>query len=204
MTVTIAQIAAAQSDDDAPLSYDVGAIRTWRDWHRDVARLTDVLSATDRNRWALYASNTYQFSVGLFALWISGRQPVVPPLNTPAVAKSLQSLVDGTLGEFPGAEPIIREAGEATNARGDRRIDPKADLLMFTSGSSGEPKAIRKTLQQLDAEVATLDHVWGAELADCPVFATVSHQHIYGLLFKVLWPLATRRTFYAGIVHDPQ
>ena len=204
MTRTIAQIAAVGSDDDAPLSYRAGGIRTWRDWHRDVARLAEVLSARDRKRWALYASDSYEFSVGLFALWLTGSQPVVPPLNSTAVAESLRSIVDGALGEFPGAEPIMREEGDTARAFGLRCIDPRADLSMFTSGSSGEPKLVQKTLRQLDTEVATLDELWGAEVADRAVFATVSHQHIYGLLFKVLWPLATRRPFYAAIVRDPQ
>src|SRR5262249_8163800 len=30
------------------------------------------------------------------------------------------------------------------------------------------------------------------------IWATVTHQHIYGLLFRVLWPLAAGRPFAAG------
>ena len=45
---------------------------------------------------------------------------------------------------------------------------------------------------------------WGSRIGQTVVLATVSHQHIYGLLFKLLWPLAANRPYYAGIVRDPQ
>ncbi len=201
MTSSIIEMVAQGPDDDAPLCYDAGSMRTWRDWHRDVDNLAAFLSDRREARWGLYTSNSYVFSVGLFALWLSDKTPVIPPLNTPAVVQSLAPYVDGLLGEFADAKSIIRDRRDASPAV--RRVDPDAELLMFTSGSSGEPKAISKRLRQLDVEVATLERLWGSELAESTVFATVSHQHIYGLLFKVLWPLAARRPFYAGIVRDP-
>ena len=68
-------------------------------------------------------------------------------------------------------------------------------LVLFTSGSTGEPAAIRKSLRQLDAEVDALESAFGALLGDATVHGTVSHQHIYGLLFRILWPLSARRPF---------
>jgi acyl-CoA synthetase (AMP-forming)/AMP-acid ligase II/3-hydroxymyristoyl/3-hydroxydecanoyl-(acyl carrier protein) dehydratase len=63
------------------------------------------------------------------------------------------------------------------------------NLVFYTSGSTGTPKTVAKTFGQLDAEVAALESVWpnGAQ----HVFATVSHQHIYGMLFRIFWPLST-------------
>ena len=43
--------------------------------------------------------------------------------------------------------------------------------------------------------------LWGAASGCGPVRATVSHQHLYGLTFKVLWPLAAGRPF-AAETHD--
>ncbi|MFA0544481.1 AMP-fatty acid ligase, partial [Vibrio sp. 10N.222.52.B7] len=64
-------------------------------------------------------------------------------------------------------------------------------LTLFTSGSSGTPKAIDKTLEHLDIEIAQLDKNWGDLLKGNRVHSTVSHQHIYGLLFRILWPLCS-------------
>jgi acyl-coenzyme A synthetase/AMP-(fatty) acid ligase len=64
---------------------------------------------------------------------------------------------------------------------------------VFTSGSTGDPVAIPKTLDQLAAEVDTLEEALGGPLGSALVCATVSHQHLYGLLFSALWPLCAGR-----------
>ncbi len=68
-------------------------------------------------------------------------------------------------------------------------------LSLCTSGSSGEPKRVDKTLRQLANEVEALEQLWGADLADACIIGSVATQHIYGLLFRVLWPLCAGRPF---------
>lgn len=70
-------------------------------------------------------------------------------------------------------------------------------MIVFTSGSSGDACAIPKRLVQLAREVDALEDTFGPQLGDARVHATVSHQHIYGLLFRVLWPLAAGREICA-------
>ena len=48
----------------------------------------------------------------------------------------------------------------------------------------------------MSAEVATLETQFGDVIDDADIVATVSHQHIYGLLFNVLWPLSAGRAFF--------
>jgi len=68
-------------------------------------------------------------------------------------------------------------------------------LSLCTSGSSGEPKRIDKTLRQLANEVEALEQLWGADLGEACIIGSVATQHIYGLLFRVLWPLCAGRSF---------
>jgi len=68
-------------------------------------------------------------------------------------------------------------------------------LSLCTSGSSGEPKRIDKTLRQLANEVEALEQLWGADLGEAWIIGSVATQHIYGLLFRVLWPLCAGRPF---------
>ncbi len=73
-----------------------------------------------------------------------------------------------------------------------------ARLQVYTSGSQGLPSVIDKRLDQLVSEIEALEAAFGPALAcacgeEPTVWATVSHQHIYGLLFLVLWPLAAGR-----------
>ena len=74
-------------------------------------------------------------------------------------------------------------------------IDPLASLVLFTSGSTGVPKEVGRRVRNLEAELTALETLWGEGLRGCRVFSTVSHRHVYGLLFRVLWPLLERRPF---------
>ncbi|HET8564432.1 MAG TPA: AMP-binding protein, partial [Candidatus Binatia bacterium] len=65
-------------------------------------------------------------------------------------------------------------------------------------------QAIPKKLFQMSREVATLEAQFGESLGAVDVITTVSHQHIYGLLFNVLWPLAAGRPIYAKSFCFPQ
>lgn len=56
----------------------------------------------------------------------------------------------------------------------------------------------------MQTEVDTLEKLWGETLADSRILATVSHQHIYGLLFRVLWPLAAGRCFHSQTALDAE
>lgn len=74
-------------------------------------------------------------------------------------------------------------------------------VSLFTSGSTGQPKKISRNLQQLVSEVNTLEQQWGASIPQEALFTrTVSYQHIYGLLFTVLWPLLSGRRSYQPII----
>nr|WP_278499451.1 AMP-binding protein [Paraburkholderia fungorum] len=82
-------------------------------------------------------------------------------------------------------------------------IDPHAPLTLYTSGSSGTPKPIRKSLAQFNAEVHTLEKQWGMLVGNATMLASVPHHHIYGLLFRIMWPLAAGRAFERAISIEP-
>ncbi|MEB3901886.1 AMP-binding protein, partial [Pseudomonas putida] len=50
-------------------------------------------------------------------------------------------------------------------------------------------------LRQLANEVQALERLWGSDLGDAWIIGSVATQHIYGLLFRVLWPLCAGRGF---------
>jgi len=77
----------------------------------------------------------------------------------------------------------------------------QAVVGFFTSGSTGQPKLVAKPLMRLEREVDVLDRLLCSSLTDGLVLATVPHHHVYGLTFKVLWPLSAGRPF-AGQTHQ--
>ncbi len=111
-----------------------------------------------------------------------------------------------------GTGETIAEANAADeNATGEYSVGEYAStdahrvaLILHTSGSSGDAKAIPRTLAQLDAEIAALEQQFGAQLGAARIAATVPHHHIYGLLFRVLWPLCSGRTFLAAGEQYPE
>ena len=76
--------------------------------------------------------------------------------------------------------------------------------MLYTSGSTGVPKEAGRRLVNIEHELTALEAVFGASLGAGRVFATVSHRHVYGLLFRILWPLLERRPFATFDLEYPE
>jgi len=155
-----------------------------------------VFSARPESHCAIYFNDPFEFAAALLAVWHLGKTAVLPGDDRPDTVRTLVEAGCVLAGELPGA----LQAGAERQAPAAKRqpLEPaQARLRLYTSGSQGRPEAIDKRLDQLASEVQALEEAFGQRLADgAPtVWATVSHQHIYGLLFLVLWPLAAGRPF---------
>ena len=138
----------------------------------------------------LFCSDRIRFSTALLGAWCAHVKTVLP---TDLTAKTKGKL------EKEGAFFLLDETEEPSSC-GCVCLDslslPMNESLveLFTSGSTSEPTRVTKKLQQILAGVDTLD----ANFPTHPepgsiVFSTVSHQHIYGFLWAVLWPLASHK-----------
>ncbi|MGQ9427311.1 ApeI family dehydratase [Gilvimarinus sp. F26214L] len=176
---------------------------SWAAWRHRVSQWRALLSGHSGATWALYEPDTFEFSAALFALWACGKVACVPGSNQPLVVKNLDNRVAGYIGAFepPEGKVLLSPPSEQAPALPDAvELDPDAAVMeIFTSGSSGEPQAIGKKLYQLAEEVDNLERLWGDLGEGATTVATVSHHHIYGLLFRVLWPLASGRRFDAQL-----
>jgi acyl-CoA synthetase (AMP-forming)/AMP-acid ligase II/3-hydroxymyristoyl/3-hydroxydecanoyl-(acyl carrier protein) dehydratase len=168
-----------------------------------------LLVHTSGQKFALYHSDSIEFSAALFGAWQAGKTIYLPTDTLPATCAMLRQSVDGFLGEFP-QECMPRSAPRAV-ADSDRELycfhtfaPDFVGLVVHTSGSTGAAQAIPKKLSQLTLEVRTLETLFGAQLQSADIVATVSHQHIYGLLFKVLWPLMAGRAIHAQSISYPE
>jgi acyl-CoA synthetase (AMP-forming)/AMP-acid ligase II len=160
-----------------------------------------AFEAAQGQRFALHLEDSIAFAAALFGAWHAGKTVFLPADSVPSTLASIAGRIDGFAGAFAGAlQP--RSNPEEFNWQA---LDPDATrLVLYTSGSSGDPVAIEKTLGQLDCEVAALEARFGDRLRDGIVLGTVSHQHIYGLLFRVLWPLSSGRRFAGGRLGYPE
>jgi acyl-CoA synthetase (AMP-forming)/AMP-acid ligase II/3-hydroxymyristoyl/3-hydroxydecanoyl-(acyl carrier protein) dehydratase len=168
-----------------------------------VARVRAVaahLSERPAQRYALCIDDPLNFACALFALFALAKEPVIPAHAAPGYLADLSNAYDAVLTDTD--MPALMAGSEYVGYSAS--IDPHAPLTMYTSGSSGTPKPIRKTLAQFNAEVHTLETQWGTLVGDATVLGSVPHHHIYGLLFRVFWPIATGRAFDRALSMDPQ
>ncbi len=163
-----------------------------------------VLAQINSASVALFEPDGVEFAAALIGAWYAGKTVYLPGDALPGTCQALQAHHVVFLGSFdqrwhPVARPADGDGDELLWA-----LDADAcRVVIYTSGSSGAPVALPKRLSQLLREVDTLEQLFGAEVGDSDVLATVSHQHIYGLLFKILWPLTARRAFIADSVVYP-
>ncbi len=168
-----------------------------------------LLAANQGRQFALYLADSVEFGAALLGAWQAGKTIWLAADNLPATCAALAGSVDGFLGEFDASCAPLTAAPSV--ALSDAPAAPQAPLsgefaalVVHTSGSTGAPQAIAKKLSQLLGEVATLEALFGAALGEAAIVATVSHQHIYGLLFKVLWPLAAARPIHTHSQSFPE
>jgi 3-hydroxymyristoyl/3-hydroxydecanoyl-(acyl carrier protein) dehydratase len=192
--------------DPLPIALHRGRLYRRAQFAAAVGRWAHRLEREAVRRYALYTQDAYPFAVGLFALLHAGKEIWIPGNNLPETARQLEREGCRLLGDWPEAEPFDPDIPSEEDSGGVPGVlDPNVwRIVLFTSGSSGQPKAVPKSLRQLQAEIDALEHLWGGTLQGACVAGTVSHQHIYGLLFRVLWPLSAGRCFHSAMHLSPE
>ena len=188
---------------NAAVAHSVDGPVSRAEFLQQVRAWQQAFAAAPGLRFALHLDDSIAFAAALFGAWHAGKTVFLPADTLPATMRSIGSQVDGLAGAFIGALQAATVAG--ADSRDWQALDPDTtQLVLYTSGSSGDPVAIAKTLRQLDNEVAALESRFGEGLGQALVHGTVSHQHIYGLLFRLLWPLSAGRPFAAQRLGYPE
>lgn len=132
----------------------------------------------------LHTASASRFLAGILAGAAAGKEIALP-------AHAQQSYL-AELGCPVGALLTDDAFDDAIDAHTLSIANPDPMLVLFTSGSTSTPKRVEKNLSRLEIEARALAELWAGEAGH--VIATVSHQHIYGLLFRIVWPLLSGRT----------
>ncbi|WP_343348759.1 AMP-binding protein [Pseudomonas sediminis] len=159
-------------------------------------RLAAALQTQGIRRVALYLEDAGELAIALLGAWRAGVQVLLPADAQAQTRQRLAAQVDLWLDDLAGLD------AEALPAAA---LDPEqCRLTLCTSGSSGEPKLIDKSLAQLANELEALEHLWGQHLGQACVLGSVACQHIYGLLFRLLWPLCAGRPVHSRALPFPE
>ncbi|WP_454667425.1 AMP-binding protein [Acinetobacter calcoaceticus] len=185
-------------DSVQPLCIDSALhLTSFTQFWQDVALQAAAIAQMDNLTWALWEADSYEFLVLFFAALLAKKQVLLPPNRVRELEQDFAAQQIYFL-KRQDVEKVVPLSLTLDNA-----FLEHAQLYFYTSGSTGEPKKIPRTLRQLLNEVQGLSQSFTFD-ENAIAIATVSHQHIYGLLFKLLLPLATGRSFYVPQMAFPE
>lgn len=179
------------------VAYVAGRPISLAEFRNDVAANALALHARGCQRGLLVTADTYWAAVGMLALFQAGAVVVMPPNILPETLQQLcvewDCLVSDTADVMTEAHHRLISGESAGRAL--QPLDSEACVIeLFTSGTTGDPIRVRKTLRQMELEAADIESLFGRHLAEgAPVAGTVTHQHMYGLAYRLFWPLCNKR-----------
>ncbi len=209
-TLPIAQWLASTRGVQTIVAYEGRKNHTLGAMREHVRLLHHQLSLLPQQRWALYFEDSYRFVVALLAVLHSGKVPVILGEGKAGLLREQSHLFEGFITDTDIALNIPTiEVGDAYVAKTETTVElplllANAYVVLFTSGSTGQPREVIKTITSLDCEAQWLGQLWGKTLTTCHFAASVTHQHLYGLTFGVFLPMAMARPFARGFIQFPE
>lgn len=213
------------SQQEHGLSYPLIPLESWLNFSRDpaikiakrgddyltleqlsaeVAALAGLLEQHPAKRWALCFDDSSFFLVALLAVLHTQNQPIIPGNCLSGPLNEQQQHYDAVLTDMslnlqkPQVKLPFTEGTEGLAKAIDLLpILPNATITLFTSGSTGQPKKIIKSLAAMNTEAHWLASLLSKKVSFNQVQATVSHQHLYGLTFRIWLPLSLGASFDA-------
>ncbi len=164
---------------------------------------SDFISLVDKykkslevySRVVIDLSDVIHFSAAFIALSELKKEIIILPNTQTETLKAFE----------PTYDYVLSSEVEAQKAQ-DRliKLDLETKVTMFTSGSQGSSKKIEKKLSHLVYECDELEKTFKELSCEDLIASTVGHQHIYGVLFRILWPLIYKRTITSFNILYPE
>ena len=189
--------------------------QTWLHFSARVQAWWQLWQSLPRAAWALYEQRTDEFAAALLGAWYAGQTVYVSNDVLPTTVQHLNQWVSGFVGDFPvGAQPLDNSDVCFVSAPPPSSptlvfsqtapLSRDSQVFFLTSGSTGLPKPIAKTLAQLCAEAQVLEMAFGEWVGGATFYATVSHQHFFGFIFRFLWPMLYGRVASIEAIRFPE
>lgn len=196
-------------------------------WAKECIALAQQINSYSEENWLLYQDDFYQFSINFFALLLADKNIVLAQSEQAERLQQAAKFADICIGDRIIADSA---SGNSNQSQPLAHFSPNKDCLvqdstpialninanttitLFTSGSTGDAKGIKKYWYQLANEVECLEQLFPqalspqqltSEQSSC-ILSTVTHKHIYGLLFKLIWPVFTGKQIICETIEYPE
>ena len=185
---------------------------TWGDFLANSAKMRAFIAEHDSKcgaceKWILHCEDYWYFLCTFIALLQCKKEVLITANISPKFVDEIKQgaggkvyfLTDQTEVEGKKIEDslfipkIFEEATEPSEAEKLTTPEITSDetkIVLYTSGSTGHPKAVLQRMTEFEADNAFILSKWYDEFASRKVCAVNSHHHIYGFLFTISLPFA--------------
>jgi acyl-coenzyme A synthetase/AMP-(fatty) acid ligase len=199
--MNLAHVLQQQYDSDKVLFHHHGNTITTTIFLQQVSSLMKKLMLIPERRFALSINDPYYFTQALVALLALGKKPILLPNNKEGTVNEFASEYDHILYD---SNCLSAEIPLNSKKETEITFDDEQEIIFFTSGSSGQPKKVARKLKSLYSEVTMLESTFLEAANRHKVYSSVSHQHAYGLIFNILWPLFSGKTIVCSAIGHPE
>ena len=209
--IPLTQVKLNSRDMDSIVCYEGrytdGVFKRWRDFAEDCTKMRHFLLSQNVDKWILNCEDCYYFYV-TFASLLQCRKEILLTANiTPEFIKEIRLpgigfLTDQKAPDSTDIAAIIDQPSEGIEEFPD--VDAaETKIHMYTSGSTGHPKAVLQRMKEFEMDNAFIMSKWGDDFYKRIVCSCVNQHHIYGLLFSVMLPFAAGVPFRRNRITVP-
>ena len=208
MFTPINRLFIENTDIDRNVFYKNEQPVSFKTYMDNVAKYANHFKTIDKDNVVIYIpDNLYLFYVCFMAALQAGKDVILPALFTEQNSKPLLEttniLITDKFESFGDFDIVNLDCENNT----DWQFNDISERLLyfFTSGSTGTPKRIKKQFKMLAAEVAFHGTTQKHLIEQNPVMiSSVAPYHMYGLLWRFLFPLANSIVSDLDIVFTPE
>ncbi|KLI35921.1 AMP-binding protein [Brachyspira hyodysenteriae] len=166
----------------------------YKEFVSDIVKSLEYISKFEEDTITVFIENAYRFIVIITAGFILKKRVNVLNNNS---SKYVESIIDNTMVYISDTENSALNLDEVFESSCNDKwfdvlketiIDENVYVNFYTSGSTGYPKLIEKTLKQFEAEATKIVNQFTENIKDSLFLYTVPHYHSYGFVFAVLVP----------------
>ncbi|MGB2553604.1 AMP-binding protein [Campylobacter sp. MOP51] len=138
-------------------------------------KFASYLKQKDIKEVEIYLSSACDFCIAFFGAMMAGAVAYILP--KPIFSGEMLSVRDENFAEFLDVNDIY-----------EINLNEDSKFYLQTSGSTGKSKNIKKSLKSMIVEGEYLAKIFGFSPENI-IFASVSHQHMFGLAYRIFLPM---------------